>query len=351
MCSVDKDDVQADKEALLGHCVLEAFADRVALKRVTTQTKGGAPAVDLVLCGGGHATLARTPDVDAAQAFVILDISETRQLTSTKAALHVRGYCPIPTDWLLDLDNGFLIEENLDEFSDGRIWSVERLLYGKLVLSEARKICTDTFRCGAVLLRERLGFDEARLLQAAPADILEAFRKIGDPEGLERAMAKYECLRLHRPELALKELRGKPLCLLVTTLFGQGAGAENLADPAQAKLALMSLLSIEAQSRLNVWLPDEIRLPSGRSVAISYALSRSPWIASRLQDFFGLMKTPTLLDGRLPLTVELLAPNRRPVQVTQDLASFWQKTYAEVRRELMRKYPRHKWPENPSGYL
>jgi ATP-dependent helicase HrpB len=345
VCSVDKDKILASKDEALGHCVLEAFADRVALKRVTTQTKGGAPAVDLVLCGGGHATLARTPEVDAAQAFVILDVSETRQLTSTKAALHVRGYCPISTDWLLDLDNGLLIEENLDEFSDERIWSVERLLYGKLVLSEARKICTDALRCGAVLLRERLGFDEARLLQAAPADVLEAFRKIGDPEGLERAMAKYECLRMHRPELGLGELRGEPLCLLVTTLFGQGV--DHLTDHASAKQALLSLLPLEAQSRLNGWLPDELRLPSGRSVAISYALSRSPTMASRLQDFFGLMKTPTLLDGRLPLTVELLAPNRRPVQVTQDLASFWQKTYAEVRRELMRRYPRHKWPENP----
>ncbi|MGZ3697691.1 MAG: ATP-dependent helicase C-terminal domain-containing protein, partial [Bdellovibrionota bacterium] len=72
-----------------------------------------------------------------------------------------------------------------------------------------------------------------------------------------------------------------------------------------------------------------------------------PWLESRLQDFFGMGKTPSLAQGRVPLTLHLLAPNQRAVQVTSDLAGFWQRGYAEVRKELSRRYPRHAWPEDP----
>ncbi|HEY6556046.1 MAG TPA: ATP-dependent helicase C-terminal domain-containing protein, partial [Polyangiaceae bacterium] len=69
-------------------------------------------------------------------------------------------------------------------------------------------------------------------------------------------------------------------------------------------------------------------------------------IASRLQDFFGMQSTPRIARGRVPLTVHLLAPNQRAVQVTSDLESFWQKHYPELRRALMRRYPKHAWPED-----
>ncbi len=76
-----------------------------------------------------------------------------------------------------------------------------------------------------------------------------------------------------------------------------------------------------------------------------YEPGKPPWIESRLQDFFGVRETP--LIGRTPVVVHLLAPNRRPVQVTTDLAGFWERLYPQVRRELSRRYPKHKWPENP----
>jgi ATP-dependent helicase HrpB len=83
-------------------------------------------------------------------------------------------------------------------------------------------------------------------------------------------------------------------------------------------------------------------------VAIHYELDRPPWIASRLQDFFGLARAPAVADGKVPLVLHLLAPNQRPVQVTQDLPGFWVKHYPAIRRELARKYPRHQWPEDPT---
>jgi ATP-dependent helicase HrpB len=88
-----------------------------------------------------------------------------------------------------------------------------------------------------------------------------------------------------------------------------------------------------------------MKLPGGREVKVHYEAGKPPWIESRLQDFFGVRETPRI--GSTPVVVHLLAPNRRPVQVTSDLAGFWQRLYPQVRKELSRRYPKHKWPESP----
>jgi ATP-dependent helicase HrpB len=93
--------------------------------------------------------------------------------------------------------------------------------------------------------------------------------------------------------------------------------------------------------------PARIRLPGGRFVRVNYARGQPPWIASRLQDFFGMRETPRIARGEVALVVHLLAPNHRPVQMTTDLAGFWQRLYPQIRRELSRRYPRHPWPEAP----
>ncbi|HTM20371.1 MAG TPA: ATP-dependent helicase C-terminal domain-containing protein, partial [Kofleriaceae bacterium] len=93
--------------------------------------------------------------------------------------------------------------------------------------------------------------------------------------------------------------------------------------------------------------PETIALPGRKRVPVNYEVDRPPWIASRMQDFFGLRDGPTVAGGRVPLVLHLLAPNQRPVQVTTDLAGFWQRHYPQLRKELMRRYPRHPWPEHP----
>ena len=93
--------------------------------------------------------------------------------------------------------------------------------------------------------------------------------------------------------------------------------------------------------------PERLKLPGGRWVQVHYEAGKPPWIESRLQDFFGMVDTPRVNGA--PVVVHLLAPNHRPVQVTSDLKGFWERLYPQVRRELMRRYPKHKWPENPTG--
>src|SRR6202035_2875081 len=99
--------------------------------------------------------------------------------------------------------------------------------------------------------------------------------------------------------------------------------------------------------RLQETAPVSVRLQNGRQTKIHYESGKPPWIASRLQDFFGMRETPRLGRERTPVVVHLLAPNHRAVQTTTDLAGFWERLYPQVRRELMRRYPKHAWPERP----
>ncbi len=99
---------------------------------------------------------------------------------------------------------------------------------------------------------------------------------------------------------------------------------------------------------LNEIAPLYVTLPNGRRARIEYHDGRPPSVSSRLQDFFGMKESPAVARGTVPLVVELLAPNRRPVQVTTDLVSFWKNLYPQVRRELSRRYPKHAWPEVPA---
>jgi ATP-dependent helicase HrpB len=94
--------------------------------------------------------------------------------------------------------------------------------------------------------------------------------------------------------------------------------------------------------------PERVTLMMGRGVVIAYEPGKPPAIASRLQDFFGMTDGPRIGGGRVPLVLELLAPNQRAVQVTTDLAGFWQRHYPAIRKELIRKYPKHSWPEDPT---
>jgi ATP-dependent helicase HrpB len=109
--------------------------------------------------------------------------------------------------------------------------------------------------------------------------------------------------------------------------------------------ALMNTLTSCQRDLLEREVPERVKLRHGRTVKVHYEAGKLPWIESRMQDFFGQMSAPKICAGRVTLTVHLLAPNGRAVQVTQDLAGFWERHYPAIRRELMRRYPKHSWPD------
>lgn len=111
--------------------------------------------------------------------------------------------------------------------------------------------------------------------------------------------------------------------------------------------ALRALLSWEQRRQLDELAPASIQVPSGSRIRIDYLDESAPTVAVRLQEVFGLESTPRIGGGALPVTFKLLSPAQRPVQVTRDLASFWRGAYADVRKDLRGRYPKHHWPENP----
>ena len=113
---------------------------------------------------------------------------------------------------------------------------------------------------------------------------------------------------------------------------------------------LMNTLDWKQQTQLERLVPSLIEAPSGNAVKVDYTPCREgrpPVLALKLQEAFGWQATPTVVDGRVPVTLHLLSPARRPLQVTQDLRSFWLNGYSEVRKEMRGRYPKHPWPEDP----
>jgi ATP-dependent helicase HrpB len=110
---------------------------------------------------------------------------------------------------------------------------------------------------------------------------------------------------------------------------------------------LLGALPWQLRSQLDRLAPTHITVPSGSRIHIDYSDPAAPFAAVRLQEVFGLRETPPLGGQRIPLTLQLLSPAQRPVQVTRDLASFWKSGYFEVRKELKGRYPKHYWPDDP----
>jgi ATP-dependent helicase HrpB len=137
---------------------------------------------------------------------------------------------------------------------------------------------------------------------------------------------------------------------LETWLQPHLGGARSWTDIADDRLVigLRSLISWEQQRQLDQLAPDRWKVPSGSAWPLDYADPDAPVLAVRLQEVFGMLETPRLMTGSVPVVMHLLSPARRPVQVTRDLASFWRTGYFDVRKDLKARYPKHAWPDDPT---
>jgi ATP-dependent helicase HrpB len=211
--------------------------------------------------------------------------------------------------------------------------------------------CERSLRLGALVLA-RTPWPEARgeEVQAAMAEGLRQLGLAALP-WCPRSRSLQQRLGLaHRwlgppwPDRRLERLEYDPAAWLGVRL----AGLRSRQDLRQLDLieALWGELDWAERQQLERWFPETIAVPSGRRVALDY-VGEEPVLAVKLQEMFGATVSPTLLDGRLPVTVQLLSPAGRPAALTRDLAGFWSSGYAEVRRELRGRYPKHPWPEDP----
>jgi ATP-dependent helicase HrpB len=316
-------------EALL-LATLAAYPDRVGRRR--------APGSDeIVLAGGGSARLDPASVVREAKLLVALDAEERRGDRRGPGArgpeVRVRLASEVTEEMLLDLFPGALRYEEALAWNAAaeRVDATERLVYEDLVLEESRAPRADPEKVAALLAAE------------AVARGPRAFA----PEGeLDRAVARMAFAAAHAPDAGVAAPAEADLAEALRALC---AGRRSFAELREADLAAALLARLEPRARaaLERSAPERVTLPGGRSTRIHYEAGKPPWVESRLQDFFGMTAGPAVGAGKVPLVLHLLAPNQRAVQVTTDLAGFWDRHYPAIRRELMRRYPRHSWPEDP----
>jgi ATP-dependent helicase HrpB len=311
--------LHADREDALLISVLTAFPDRVARRR---------QGADLQLAGGASAQLAPNSTVTTD----LLVAVEAEDRKDQKAPL-VRLASAIEPEWLLDLFPHRLSETSTLEWNRDaeRVEAVTSLLYDRVPL-ETRRTPPDPQAAGTFLARKAI---EAGLGRFADMDEVAAFQA--------------------RVNFAAQHGRVPPLddAAIEAALASLAAGLRSFSDleAAAGKGGLLRAIenAMPSQTRrlLDELAPTSIRLSRGRQVKVHYEPGQPPWIASRLQDFFGMCQSPAVGRGASRLVIRLLAPNQRPVQMTTDLAGFWQRLYPQVRRELARRYPKHAWPEDP----
>jgi ATP-dependent RNA helicase HrpB len=148
------------------------------------------------------------------------------------------------------------------------------------------------------------------------------------------------------PELELPPLDENDLRDLLSWLcLGRRSFAE--LRTADWLSALQSRLTHPQRQAVEREAPERLPAPSGSRIALRYEPGKPPVMAARIQEMFGLHDTPRVAGGRVRVVLHLLAPNHRPQQVTDDLASFWSNTYPQIRKELRGRYPKHAWPEDP----
>jgi ATP-dependent helicase HrpB len=210
---------------------------------------------------------------------------------------------------------------------------------------------------GIVLASKPAGRVDPR--QAAQA-LSDAVRELGLAvlpwsEALSQWRARAQCLRAWMPELGVPDLSDAVLLASLDAWLRPAFADKTRLDALTAdelSEALKSGIDWDLRQRIDRYAPPRIEVPSGMQRGIDYALDdhgepASPVLAVKLQELFGLAETPRIADGRVALTIHLLSPAGRPLQVTQDLRGFWERTYPEVKKELKGRYPKHPWPDDP----
>lgn len=187
---------------------------------------------------------------------------------------------------------------------------------------------------------------------AARKDGLSMFDWNEGVQRLQRRVAKVSEWHpeLEIPDLSTEKLLSSAADWLPFYLEDAGRVMTGISEMKKINLeeALWALISYDVQQEIERLAPTHLRVPSGSNIRIDYRQgAEAPILSVRLQECFGMTETPTVNDGKQPLLMELLSPGFKPVQLTQDLHSFWEGTYFEVRKELKRRYPKHFWPDNP----
>lgn len=309
------DEVRFDEDEALMRAILSGFPDRVGKRRKA----GGS---EILLAVGGSARLAETSVVREAPWMVVIEAEERR------GGVEATVVSRIEPDWILEAfpERVRDVSELRFDREKERVERVSALEYEGLVLDESRGDAAGLDGAAAILANAALAAGLGRFLDV---QTLDQWR-------LRVALAR----RVHPevPEIDDAFVRA--------SLEEAAAGLRSLKELEQARVLDVIIARLGSfRADVERLAPSHVSLPGRAKVPVTYEHDRPPWIASRMQDFFGLAEGPTA--GGQPLVLHLLAPNQRAVQVTTDLAGFWERHYPALRKQLSREYPKHFWPEDP----
>jgi ATP-dependent helicase HrpB len=311
--------------------LLTGYPDRVCQLRNQSK-KNISGRKEMNLCLGGGALLSHSSVVQDSEFLLAIDAEESSTAISQSDSAQIRICHGIEPEILITAPESFLQEsENYTWDSESeRVRGTQKTLYGKLVLEE-HQIREQTKQYETVLMKQLASswpkpFDDDSALLYLRTRI---------------SLAKNEGCNLNIPYFL-----GDDFELLLYHIC-EGKKSFNEILKKSLNEYIEELLNYEDKKILSELFPSTIIIGKGRKVKVHYEEGKTPWIASRLQDFFGTLETPSICKGTIPLVVHLLAPNMQALQVTTDLAGFWERGYMEVKKGLSRKYPRHSWPEDP----
>jgi len=313
----------ADPDTALMQALLEAFPDRLARLRPGAQDRG-------TMVGGRGVRLDGGSRVRHEPFFLAIDINDAGGEAS------VRQASAVDASWLeaepLAATNLRAVEELLYHPSRRQVEARLRRYWNDLVLDETPIAIRDT-AAAASLLAAQAAPQLARLLPGADT-------------AAGSFLARVRWLATAAPELGLPAVSDADLAELLPAIC---TGLRSLDEIATADWLthLQRIIGYDRLAELDRLAPPQLELPTGKRYRLAYAPGGPPVLAVRIQELFGVRETPRIAGGRVPVLLHLLGPNHRPQQVTSDLASFWNTTYAEVRKELRRRYPKHAWPEDP----
>ncbi len=313
-----------------------AYPDRVCRRRE------GDPGLARLVEGGG--VRLADPSAVRGELFLALDVRRGAQAQAQQA--DVRLVAQIEEAWLeRDLPQN-IVREELAFFDEAgqRVVNLRRRRYRDLVLSEERGGRPNPQAAAALLL--------SRFLEEVQRPGAEAK---GDDELQTRLLMLDRHLPPHlRPPSAPPRLVEDRQMLEIAC---RQVGDE--ASPSLARVREVVRQMAQGQLQASPWqralrehAPEAIEAPTGSRIRLDWSAAdaqapRGPVLAVRLQEMFGMAATPRVCGGVVPVILHLLGPNFRPVQITDDLASFWKNTYPQVRKDLRARYPKHSWPEDP----
>ena len=317
--SRDKDSDSAVTGALLSL----AYPDRIGRRRAGTAGR-------YLLSGGRGAALSEGDPMGNAEFLVVADLDGSAQDSRVFLA------APITLAEIEELHGDRIVDEQVVQWSarDGAVLARQRRRLGALALEDKPLSSPDADKVLAAML------DGVRQLGigALPwSDDLQRWR--------ERIAFLRRQTPADWPDLSDAALLDALDGWLAP--FLGGISRRDHLSRVDLAAALKALVPWEKQRELDRLAPTHVEVPSGSRVPIDYGNASEPTLSVRLQEMFGLSDTPRIAGGKVPITVHLLSPARRPVQVTRDLASFWANGYRYVKAELKGRYPRHYWPDDP----